>query len=404
MRRPAKFTRIRRKGPKRVALFLEDMGPYGERAMQAIAQFARGRGTWRVDMANFGEVDTEDVAAGNVDGLIFGRWGALPALLKAITHSGVPAVDISGADDVQSPPARVMPDDRGVGMMAAEHFLARGFEHFAYYGLPEEFNHRWEKARRDGFRDTLAGRGFSTDCFSGSARGWNELHDNVHLAALSRWLIKLPKPCALLACIDAFAYEILRLSRESGLAVPEDVAVCGVDNRLWICMLANPTITSIPLDGVQAGSRSAQLLAKLMAGRSAPPDPILIAPLPIEQRESTDAYAFHDADVVEALHYIRDHCNRPITVVDMLQAIPVSRRSLEMRFKNLTGQTLQAEIWRAHLDRAKRLLLETDQSIYDVAENAGFRTSATFNVMFRRAIGKTPTEFRRQAKLPMRQP
>ncbi len=403
MRQTTKIKQISRKRRKRVALFLEDMGPYGERALQAIAHFARGRGTWRVDMANFGEVTVDEIAAGKVDGVIFGQWEALPALVDGINHSGVPAVDISGGDEVQSPPARVMPDDRGVGIMTAEHFLARGFEHFAYYGLPEEFNHRWEKARRDGFRDTLASRGFSTDCFSGSARGWNELHDRAHLGALSRWLIKLPKPCAVLACIDAFGYEILRLSRESGIAVPEDLAVCGVDNRLWICMLANPTITSIPLDGAQAGARSAQVLDKLMAGRAVPREPILIAPLPIEQRESTDVYAFHDADVVEALHYIRDHCNRPITVADILRTIPVSRRSLEMRFKSLTGQTLQAEIWRAHLDRAKRLLLETDHSIYDVAENSGFRTAATFNVMFRRTFDKTPTEFRRQVKLPMPQ-
>ena len=403
MRQSNKIKRKRRKGPVRVALFLEEMGPYGERAMQAIAQFAKGRGTWRVDMANFGEVGTEEIAAGKVDGVIFGRWGALPALMNAISRSGVPAVDISGADEMQTPPARIMPDDRAVGVMAAEHFLARGFEHFAYYGLPDEFNHRWEKARRGGFHDALAGRGFTTNCFNGSARGWRELHDVVHLSALSRWLVKLPKPCGVLCCIDAFAYEILRLSREAGIVVPEDVAVCGVDNRLWICMLANPTITSIPLDGAQAGARGAQLLAGLMEGRRVPPDPILIPPLPIEQRESTNVYAFHDADVVEALHYIRDHCNRPIAIADMLRTIPVSRRSLEMRFKNLTGQTLQAEIWRAHLDRAKRLLLETDLSIYKVGENSGFRTSATFNVMFRRAIGMTPTEFRRQVKLPIRQ-
>jgi LacI family transcriptional regulator len=347
----------------RVGLFLEDMGPYGERALQAIALFAKGRGTWRVDMANFGEVTTDEVAAGKVDGVIFGRWGAQSALMQAIDAGGVPAVDISGADDVYTPPARIMPDDRAVGAIAAEHFLARGFAHFAYYGLPDQFNHRWEKARRDGFRDRLAAGGYTTDCFSGSARGWGELHDNVHLAALSRWLVKLPKPCGMLCCIDAFAYEILRLSREAGIIVPEDLAVCGVDNRLWICMLASPTITSIPLDGVQAGARSAKLLAGLMEGRRTPKEPVFVPPLPIEQRESTNVYAFQDADVVEALHYIRDHCNRPIAIADMLRTIPVSRRSLEMRFKQLTGQTIQAEIWRAHLDRAKRLLLETDQSI-----------------------------------------
>ena len=402
MRRSGKIKRNRRKNQLRVALFLEEMGPYGERAMQAIAQFAKGRGSWRVDMANFGEVTIGEIAAGKADGVIFGRWGEMPALIDAIKRSGVPAVDISGADEVETPPARIMPDDHAVGVVAAEHFLARGFEHFAYYGLPEAFNHRWENARRDGFRDCLAARGFTTNCFNGSARGWKDLHDDAHLAALSNWLDKLPKPCGMLCCIDAFAYEILRLSRHAGIIVPEDVAVCGVDNRLWICMLANPTITSIPLDGVQAGAQAAKLLAGLMDGRKVPPAPILIPPLPIEQRESTNAYAFQDADVVEALHYIRDHCNRPIAIPDMLRTIPVSRRSLEMRFKNLTGQTLQAEIWRAHLDRAKRLLLETDKSIYEVGENSGFRTSATFNVMFRRATGMTPTEFRRQVKLPIR--
>jgi LacI family transcriptional regulator len=392
----------RRRKPIRVALFIQDMGPYGERAAQAIAQFAKGRGNWRVDLATFGEITPQEIAAGKADGVIFGRWEPLPELLAALASSSVPAVDISGGDDVEIPPARVMPDDRGVGTAAAEHFLARGFEHFAYYGLPEKFNHRWEKSRRDGFRDALATHGLTTEVFNGSARDWNELHDDQHLAALSRWLIHLPKPCAILCCIDAFAYEILRLSREAGLIVPEDVAVCGVDNRLWICMLANPTITSIPLDGVQAGTRSAKLLADMMAGRAAPKQPVLIAPLPIEQRESTNAYAFKDADVVEALHFIRDHCHKPISIADILQAIPISRRSLEMRFKKITGQTLQAEIWRAHLDKARRLLLETNESIYDVAEHAGFHSAPTFNVMFRRAMGMTPTAFRRQARLAMR--
>lgn len=385
-----------------MALFVQDMGSYGEQAVQAIAHYAKTVGNWRVDIATFGEVHLEHVAQGQVDGVIFGQWDPLAPLLAAIEAGGMPALDISGKGNTSVPPARVTPDDRRVGAAAAEHFIKRGFHHFSYYGLPPEFGTLWEITRREGYCAAVEDQGYRCDWFRGSAENWQELHDDAHLAALAKWLRQLPRPNALLCCTDAFCYEILRVARESRIAVPEELAVCGVDNRLWICTLASPTITSIPLDGARAGAQGAQLLAGMMAGETPPAQPVLIAPLEIVQRESTDFYAFRDADVVSALKYIRDHAHRAYSIEDMMDDIPVSRRSLEIRFKKLTGQTLQNAIWRAHLDKATQLLWDSEQSMLDVARNAGFRSSAVFNVMFRRDRGLTPTEFRRQAKRPVR--
>jgi LacI family transcriptional regulator len=118
--------------------------------------------------------------------------------------------------------------------------------------------------------------------------------------------------------------------------------------------------------------------------------------LPLEVRGSTDVYNFADEEVVRAIRYIRDHSHLPIVVEDIMENSFISRRAMEMRFKQVTGETLQRAIWQAHADRAKRLLLESHLPMSDVADQSGYRSSAVFNVMFRRETGMTPTEYRRR--------
>ena len=142
------------------------------------------------------------------------------------------------------------------------------------------------------------------------------------------------------------------------------------------------------------------LLATLLAlqavlGKAAPREPIFIAPLPVVQRESTDVTAYQDPDVAEAYKFIRAHAHEPIHINDVLSRVLVSRRSLEMRFKALTRSTLQDEIWRAHVERARQLIIETDKPMWKIAEESGFRSETVFNVMFKRMIGMTPSAYRR---------
>ena len=92
---------------------------------------------------------------------------------------------------------------------------------------------------------------------------------------------------------------------------------------------------------------------------------------------------------------IRGFTHEPIRVGDVVANGLVSRRGLEMRFKTATNSTLQDEIWRAHVDRARQLLLESDKPMWKIAEESGFLSETVFCVMFKRTTGMTPSAYRR---------
>jgi AraC-like DNA-binding protein len=131
-----------------------------------------------------------------------------------------------------------------------------------------------------------------------------------------------------------------------------------------------------------------------MHGGKVPTKPILIPPGRVISRQSSNVIAFADPEVAAAMRYIRDHAYEPINVKNLLQEIPLSRRTLERRFVALLGRTPRAEIARLRLERAKSLLEETDLPIPAVAEKSGFIDRVVFSIFFRRQIGLSPMQYR----------
>ena len=82
----------------------------------------------------------------------------------------------------------------------------------------------------------------------------------------------------------------------------------------------------------------------------------------------------------------------------VLDAVPISRRGLEVRFRRAVGRSIHEQIQRDHLERAKRLLLETDMTMERVAESSGFRSGTYLGQVFRRAVGMTPAKYRSHAR------
>ena len=105
-----------------------------------------------------------------------------------------------------------------------------------------------------------------------------------------------------------------------------------------------------------------------------------------------------DPDVVLAIRFIRENAARPIRVDDVIDQVPMSRRSIERRFRTALGRSISDEIRRAHVERAKQLLLETDLQMPELARAAGFGTATRLGIVFRQAVGMTPTEFRARAR------
>ena len=197
-----------------------------------------------------------------------------------------------------------------------------------------------------------------------------------------------------MACYDIRGREILDACREAAIAVPYEVAVVGVDNDDLICELSYPPLSSVIPDTQRTGYEAAALLDRMMAGDDIRAGAHLIPPLGIATRQSSDVLAVDDEDVANALRYIQDHATEGIQVEDVLKHVPVSRRVLEQRFRQLIGRTPHQEIVRIQVDRVKRLLHGTDLTLEAIAHRCGFRHTEYMTVVFKRVTSVTPGKFR----------
>ena len=108
--------------------------------------------------------------------------------------------------------------------------------------------------------------------------------------------------------------------------------------------------------------------------------------------------AVDDLEVAAAMRFIRDHSSQPIRVPEIAEAVGLSRRTLEIRFRAALGRSLNDEIRRGHLETAKRLLAETDWPVEKIALASGYHGASYLCALFQRVMLTTPTEYRRRVR------
>jgi LacI family transcriptional regulator len=203
---------------------------------------------------------------------------------------------------------------------------------------------------------------------------------------------------ALFACNDTAGLKLAELCRRSGLKVPAELAILGVDDEDILCELALPSLSSIALDLDSIGYQAAALLDRLLAGgrgSSARTRSVLVRPKEIAERDSTRVFTCEDSLVERAVRFIRGRGGDRLRVSDVVAALPASRRSLELRFRRAVGRSIHDEIVRARLARARALLRDTEARISDVAAECGFGSSQRLHAVFRAAEGCSPGAYRR---------
>ena len=203
-------------------------------------------------------------------------------------------------------------------------------------------------------------------------------------------------PLAALVTLDNFCRYLADACLRRGLRIPEDVALIGFGNEPLTCARPEPSLSSFDLGYERIGYESAALLDRLMDGEPAPQSPIWLEPKELVLRRSTDIYVVNDPLVAVALRYIAEHSHEGIRIEDVAAHSHATVRSLERHFREALGRTMMDEIARLRLQRAKRLLVESDEQIKHVASNCGFRTVRHFNWAFVRAEGMSPGDYRRR--------
>ena len=325
------------------------------------------------------------------DGII-ARIGTLAAA-RRVRAASVPAVNISAIELAGVDFPRVATDLMAAGQLAAGHLLDRGFVHFAYYGL----THRAYVDRHyAGFADAVSAVchdcpffGTTYDSGAGARTAWS-----TRQRGLARWLKILSKPVAIVTWTTELGRELVQACRREGFLVPEQVAVLAADNDELLCEACSPSLSGIALTSERIGFEAARLLDRLMHGEPPPPGPLLLEPTGVVARQSTDTLAVDDPDLARAVAFIRNHATDPIQVADVLREVPVSRRWLERRFREVLGRGPAAEIRRVRLAQAKRLLAETDLPVPEVARLAGFGSREYLAAVFKAELDLGPRQYR----------
>jgi LacI family transcriptional regulator len=132
----------------------------------------------------------------------------------------------------------------------------------------------------------------------------------------------------------------------------------------------------------------------MMGRNERPAQPIFLPPTEVAAQRSTDTLALDDPDIVQALTFIRAQACQSIQIADILKVVPLSRRSLERKFRDLLGHSPTAEIRRVKLAKARKLLAETDLSVEAIAAACGFGTYNYLTRVFTAEYGVSPRVFR----------
>lgn len=391
MPRPARSPRTDRRR-RRVALLIESSNAYARGLLRGVRSYVREHGRWATYLLEQGRGERPPawIAKWRGDGIIARIENR--AIARAVRTCGAPVVDVSAARLLPSAPW-VETDDDAISSTAARHLLDRGFRHFAYCG-DARFN--WSRWRCERFVAALRAAGFDCRVFDTDAAPRHAQSDDPERQQrlIAGWLRTLPRPVGVMACYDIRGRQVIDACRAIGAAVPDEVAVVGVDNDELLCDLCDPPLSSVTPDSHRTGYTAAALLDRMMSGRDVPAEGHLIAPLGVATRRSTDVLAIDDADISAAVRYIRDHACDGISVEDLLDHVPMSRRVFEHRFKTLLGRTPHQEIARLQIERATQLLRETDLPLSTIAPRAGFRHVEYFSAAFKRQVGMPPSHYR----------
>ena len=373
---------------KSIALLIRRDTSYGRDVIRGVGDVARAE-SWAVHTLPPTLEIQRSLHHLRPDGIISHLSG------RAVLDAGASYPDIPLVDVSQHPlPATVavLPDNRQIGVLAAEHMIERGLQNFAFLAAHVE---ALDSPRREGFETTVREAGWAFDHYFARAYGQSDWMNQVaEDRKVIGWLKGLGSPVGVFAGTDEAAAHLLRACLEAGLKVPHEVSVVGVHDDPMIVAMTRPPLSSVRTDPQRVGYQAARLLVDLLEGRKQPHDPVLIPPVGVTVRESSDSYSVEDPLLRSALNQIRGPGGESLDVNLLAQTLQVSRRTLERRFLAKLGRSPAVELSRFRLERAKRLLGDTNLPLADIAAQSGFGSATRLCEAFRLSLATTPAQFR----------
>ena len=368
----------------------------GQRKISGLYRFLSDGHDWNLILlrsaGNLTAERIEQAAIQGVDGFLV----AVPEsdeLHKLHMRIGVPTVFIDYPDKALERGfdrcAFVFDDDNAFVRAAVRHFRTQG--RFRSYGYAEADNIRlWNRIRGESFAKGMAAHGMKVEVL--------RYTDALPVEKVAVWIVALPRPAGVLASFDDIARVLLEACRRAKLKVPEEVAVLGIGNDPVICEHTTPTLSSVVPRFEDEGYRAArELQAMMLSGRRPQRREIMFAAQGIEERKSTSRTQQGGVLVQRGLAFIAENVQKGIAVEDVVQHLNVSWRLADLRFREVTGATIQSALVEARIERVKKMLADTDIRISDIAKRCGCDPGVLRN-LFRRHTGMSMRDWRRQSQ------
>lgn len=328
-----------------------------------------------------------------------GNWSDLDAHTRALLARPECRGLVQIRDETRSgqpdaiPSRTVSCDNATIGRAAADLLVGKRRTNFGFAGV----GWLWSVQRQESFSARLGELGFSCSSHVIPTR---TINGPSAKKALTRWLLALPRPCAVFAAFDHMARLVLETCADCGLSVPEQILVLGVDNEELLCEMTVPTLSSIQPDFEACGYRAGELCEAMVMGREIEPGPFFYGIRGIVERESTQDVHGAARIASAAREFIRRNAAADISVPDIAHAAGCSVRHLDRYYRTVYGTTPVADIVAMRLHRACELLRDTNTPIGQIAALSGFGSDVRLKAAFKHAFGCSMREWRRRATDP----
>lgn len=365
-----------------ISIFVETATSWGRRVVSGILSYARTHGPWHIQVEPRGPDEEPDIPRNaKCDGII-ARIGS-QKFADQLLALNVPIINVSSIKIPGIVYPRVTTSSEAVCRMAANHLAVRGIRNFGYIG---NIDQSYVYSQYDAFVHALAERGFTC-----SSCSHTEDPDNI-----VKWLRELPKPVGILCWGPRIGRLVIDNCLAAGIAVPHDVAVIGADYDELQSEASYPPQTGIRMASEQIGLIAAGVLDKLMAGETIEQNYWAITSGSVLAKLSSDTLAVSDARIARVMRFIQESFREPIGVPEILDTVPMARRSLERKFRQTFGISVVDRIRQIRVNEARLLLASTNDPITLIAEKCGFTSYNYMARIFQSATGMTPRDYRAQ--------
>ena len=281
-------------------------------------------------------------------------------------------------------------DSEKIGTLAAQTIEKSGnYASFGFVGMYRKS--AWSRNRGAFFaRELRKNRHYNVRIYHGDIRpGADELR---------AWLAALSKPAAVFAANDCVADSVLKTCLRSGLRVPVDLAVIGVDDDPVFCVHTRPTLTSIHPDFEEMGYLAAKELTRLMAADEKGVRMVVSGQPTVTSRTSTAPCSPTGKLVRRVDEIIEERACEDFDSNVVADELKISRRLLDLRDRQIKGMSVREAVIKARVGQAKHLLTYSGLSIGTICKMCGYRTDSYLGKVFQKQEGLSMSAYRQLNK------